>query len=1275
MLDAVRRGQTLPIVWAPLDTRCNGHLGTIWVATDTLRFGAPGPNADPGNWDWVRLAVTADTAQRIADQLGVLMPTDRILDLAYAQADVRLTPHIQSPVTATTAAMLEHHRQIEAERAGREGLLSTVGKDWILGPELFPPRPGVPPAHPLGVDGAINYGWHVPTTPENLAAVAYHQGHPREPYGGPYMGQPGVILWQTKGFRHNRRHVDYSQWVPRFVHPQMLVDGRWERGRLVGGRWIPTAEVMMSPELWGLVSYEGPLRGTRYPLLAQLEANRSAAGGTDAEPGRSAESGGLVSYQGPLQSERLTHPPGKGPRGTDPSGNGQNRSVRRSAGNGADPFAEIDAGAPGNGTGAGLRVQAPQGPSGGVVVKVIDLGNHALRFENSFPDARFLGIPFPGLCGGMSSATLDYFFSGLPAPMTTTTPSTHDTLGAYIKARQVDSLAGWHLARFAAMIANPSDAWIAAQTAASFEELKQSIDAGKPVLLGLIPAPWSLDPSKVTNAHQVVGHGYAINDAGGTTVMILDPNRPLLKGNYLHQAPGTPYWIEPPLRGMAEKVWRGFFVASGYKPKLPPSDEKEPVAVNDAGDPLHKAATFEEREPGEAGASADMLGNGIATVAGAAGGSRVGKEAATGAAVGAAVGAVLEAVPVVGPVLHAVAIAAGAIGGAISGALRDTFHPTPLQAALALVLFHIAPGMLFSGIDKVDAGMSRAEWLAARLVRYFRLVAGIVKNGAPLYNPRDTGSRSNPYMESASRDPQEPLTDVRLTAHIKSLVIHHGNRPASPAIPPMVRTPADARGLLQALRGRLRESGLLDWQTVRANLPGLRVAVARVRALAGETGPDPVLAAMLGGDVTPLPAPARARSQHHRASHLAAPPPALPVRPQHHPVRRGGPMHDPTDPFNALLETSPPVPERITRDNGDPFAEIDAGAPIGVAPETALEQLLVQLDRRFPFRGKGPLDGITTNVLRITEDRSINGALRNGPDFEALKRVVQADGRAGRVNVIADRYGTRYLAITVQPSQVANSAVWDLGGLNRAQSESDTGDVLDDVRETLARSRKAQRDYLRGTWVSDTLVGRFLNLDKPDEPAPRAPPPAASKPSRGWATPSHITLVPEASGADGTDTEDAGYPALPSLAALRKLEEQLDAAWPARTRWNGGNISDASIEQGRGVLEVPESPPPLGPGLADLRAAVQRDGRVVETEIVTSSFWGSQGLKVPTLRIWTAEAGTNAHPWNLSPPLADPGWELYRRRPGALGVNTLARGGEWRVATGDPFADLNRAED
>jgi hypothetical protein len=252
VLEAVNAGVALPIVWAPLTTSAGAHTGTVFVARDTLRFGVPGPNADSSDWDWVRVAVTPDAAQRIADALGVLLPTDKIADLAHAQAGVRLTPHTQRPVTATTAAMLQHHAAIEAERAGREGLLSTIGKEWILGPELFP---ALCPAHPLGIEGAINYGWHTvgPVTPE-----------------GPYQGRPGMILWQTRGFRHNRRHVDYSQWAPRAVHPRMRVDGQN----------VATADVMTSPELAGLVSYHGPLLETRYPLYSRGAANRATTSGT-----------------------------------------------------------------------------------------------------------------------------------------------------------------------------------------------------------------------------------------------------------------------------------------------------------------------------------------------------------------------------------------------------------------------------------------------------------------------------------------------------------------------------------------------------------------------------------------------------------------------------------------------------------------------------------------------------------------------------------------------------------------------------------------------------------------------------------------------------------------------------------------------------------------------------------------------------------------------------------------------------------------------------------
>ncbi len=112
--------------------------------------------------------------------------------------------------------------------------------------ELFPASA---PRHPLGKGGAINYGWHT-----------------KGPIGpnGPFPGRDGFILWQTRGFRHDIGHVDYSQWVPRLVHPRMVLDGEE----------VATADVLTSqdPDIAHLLTYDGPLEGTRYPMVQPLDA-------------------------------------------------------------------------------------------------------------------------------------------------------------------------------------------------------------------------------------------------------------------------------------------------------------------------------------------------------------------------------------------------------------------------------------------------------------------------------------------------------------------------------------------------------------------------------------------------------------------------------------------------------------------------------------------------------------------------------------------------------------------------------------------------------------------------------------------------------------------------------------------------------------------------------------------------------------------------------------------------------------------------------------------
>jgi hypothetical protein len=89
------------------------------------------------------------------------------------------------------------------------------------------------------------------------------------------------------------------------------------------------------------------------------------------------------------------------------------------------------------------------------------------------------------------------------------------------------------------------------------------------------------------------------------------------------------------------------------------------------------------------------------------------------------------------------------------------------------------------------------------------------------------------------------------------------------------------------------------------------------------------------------------------------------------------------------------------------------------------------------------------------------------------------------------------------------------------QASADVGGVLDDLSIALEQSRRAQRGYLRDSWVKDTWLGDFLRLDQPDDPsAPIAPVAPASAPGSG--RPPTITLVPEPdTGALPTTAEEA----------------------------------------------------------------------------------------------------------------------------------------------------------
>lgn len=218
IVEAVQRGHAF-VEWVPLDVSDGETIASVYVAADSIAIGT----AD----DFFRVSLTATTTQIVADLLDAMLPTSKICDLAHERSVVRLEPATRAPSARmmSTEWMREQHAKIEARRAGRKGLVSSVGKDWVLTPRLVGRE-----------DRSANYGGH--TTGGQLR--------------GPSPRRARVL--QSIGLAHNRWHVDYSQ-TPRLVRRGCLVD-YYERN---------IGDLLRDPVLHKLVSDEGVVLIDRIP--------------------------------------------------------------------------------------------------------------------------------------------------------------------------------------------------------------------------------------------------------------------------------------------------------------------------------------------------------------------------------------------------------------------------------------------------------------------------------------------------------------------------------------------------------------------------------------------------------------------------------------------------------------------------------------------------------------------------------------------------------------------------------------------------------------------------------------------------------------------------------------------------------------------------------------------------------------------------------------------------------------------------------------------------
>jgi hypothetical protein len=202
-------------VWIPVQLShitSQGHVlnASVFVLPDYLSIGS--------NEDYVRIPVSFNLARRLAAKLNLMLPTRKIVDAVYQQADTRFRPQPMraGPEMCTTDAFAQHNARINHQRPAQDqdqGLMSGHKKDLIISSKLalYPGQLAI-------------YGWHRAD------------------------GQP----IQPPSLAHEADYVDYSHGV-RFVHPLVMVNGKL----------LSIYEVLERRDLAPVLSSEGAIPGLR----------------------------------------------------------------------------------------------------------------------------------------------------------------------------------------------------------------------------------------------------------------------------------------------------------------------------------------------------------------------------------------------------------------------------------------------------------------------------------------------------------------------------------------------------------------------------------------------------------------------------------------------------------------------------------------------------------------------------------------------------------------------------------------------------------------------------------------------------------------------------------------------------------------------------------------------------------------------------------------------------------------------------------------------------
>jgi hypothetical protein len=170
---------------------------------------------------------------------------------------------------------------------------------------------------------------------------------------------------------------------------------------------------------------------------------------------------------------------------------------------------------------------------------------HAFKFLNNFP-----GYPLPfsvpalpgtgkvspayGLCGGMSSASYDFFLAGREIPRLTKAPRSGTRMHRYLYRRAMDTFGsfGESLLKVAGWMRIPEGGVTGSckRTLDEFNLIRSRLDAQHAVVLALVYVGADTLPNllkQIWNNHQVLAHSWTQAAQDAVELQVYDPNYPL----------------------------------------------------------------------------------------------------------------------------------------------------------------------------------------------------------------------------------------------------------------------------------------------------------------------------------------------------------------------------------------------------------------------------------------------------------------------------------------------------------------------------------------------------------------------------------------------------------------------------------------------------------------------------------------------------------------------------------------------------------------------------